>query len=586
MNTLLSAQSISYRFTSEPLFENISCTLSGQHKIGLIGHNGCGKSTLLRLLDNSLAPDQGSISVAANCIISRVEQALPDDLQTLDALHAVLSTQPVEQHDEFRWQAEMLLTQMDFGPKLWDLPTHSLSGGQQTRLLLARALMRAPNLLLLDEPSNHLDLPTMLWLEEFLQSWSGAFVLVSHDQRLLDRATEQTWIMRDRRLHHFDLPCSAARQALMERDLNEAQQHASEQKEIDRLQTSAKRLATWGKVYDNENLARKAKTMEKRVSILEEAQTELTEGAPWQLSLQGQSMPADRLLALQELLVQPAADADVLFNSGVQQIRSGQRVALIGANGCGKSSLLRMLWQQYQHATQATGPAAIVLHPECRLGYYDQSLQQLADGDTLEQALRPYASLQPEAVQIDRRITLALINAGFAYRRHQQRVGELSGGERARLLFVALSLANYHVLLMDEPTNHLDLEGKEQLADALLNYPGAVILVTHDRALIEQACNRYWLVNDGRMQRWHDLPSLYAELVTTPSANDNNQSSIRAETVPALETSEDDLLDRLVTLESKLAADQARKSNHQKPKLQAAWQEEIAQLKRQLAFDE
>src|SRR5690606_23638727 len=135
------------------------------------------------------------------------------------------------------------------------------SGGQQMRLLLARAIIHQPDLLLLDEPSNHLDLPSLIWLEGFLSRWKGAFVLVSHDQMLLDRVTNTTWIMRDRTLHHFALPCSLARAALDEKDQADRLRHQSEQKEIDRIERSAKRLAQWGKVYDNEDLARKAKTM-------------------------------------------------------------------------------------------------------------------------------------------------------------------------------------------------------------------------------------------------------------------------------------------------------------------------------------
>ncbi len=155
---------------------------------------------------------------------------------------------------------------MGFAEAAWSLTAGSLSGGQHTRLLLARALIISPDLLLLDEPGNHLDLPTMLWLEQFLARWNGSFILVSHDSALLDSVTNRTWILRDGQLQAFDLPCTQARAALAARDESDALRHKAEQKEIDRVTASAKRLATWGQVYDNEDLARKAKQMEKQVA--------------------------------------------------------------------------------------------------------------------------------------------------------------------------------------------------------------------------------------------------------------------------------------------------------------------------------
>ncbi|XOT94690.1 ABC transporter ATP-binding protein, partial [Alcaligenes pakistanensis] len=169
-------------------------------------------------------------------------------------------------------------------------------GGQYTRLLLARALITQPDLLLLDEPSNHLDLPSLLWLEGFLSSWRGTFVLVSHDQRLLDRVTNSTIILRDHTLSFFSLPCSAAREALRHRDEADLRRQQGEQKEIDRIEQSAKRLAIWGQVYDNETFSRKAQSMEKRLSKLRDSQTDLTQGTPWTLQLHGLEMKADRLL--------------------------------------------------------------------------------------------------------------------------------------------------------------------------------------------------------------------------------------------------------------------------------------------------
>ena len=585
MSTLLSAQSVSYDLTSGSLFEGISFTLRKGDRIGLIGHNGCGKSTLLKLLSGDLKALSGSITQSNQCLMERVEQHLPETLEHLSMFDAVAARLPESLRIAEGWRVELLLAEMGFDEKDWQLTAGTLSGGQHTRLLLARALIKQPDLLLLDEPSNHLDLPTLLWLENFLKQWNGSFVLVSHDQRLLDNVTNCTWIMRDKALQFFQLPCSQARQALVDKDDADKFRHQSEQKEIDRVEKSTKRLAMWGQVYDNESFSRKARSMGKRLDRLKDEQTELTAGTPWQLILKGEALSANKLLELNNLAVRPALDAPDLFHLLEKQMKSGDRVAIVGRNGCGKSSLLRMLWNHFQDFCEHSAENnEIKFHPRCRLGYYDQSLQQLRDSDTLLEALRHFAPLPDEQRK------MALISAGFPYLRHTQTVSQLSGGERSRLLFIGLTLANYHLLFLDEPTNHLDLEGKEELAETLSQFAGGFMLVSHDRDLIEKSCNRFWFVDDGRLEEWFDLEQLYVAMgaeqkapLLTEAAKD---ISDQAKPLVSPEVSDDDVLfERLIDLEARLEADLKRKSKHQKPKLQQQWQQEISQISIQLGLE-
>ncbi|WP_061872654.1 ABC-F family ATP-binding cassette domain-containing protein [Serratia marcescens] len=568
MSTLLSAQSVGYDNAFGVLLSEISFSLKKGDRIGLIGDNGCGKSTLLQLLSGALLIHSGTVTLSHQCLMARIEQHLPPELHASTLLDAVLAQLPAGQHLSERWRCEALLAELGFEPVSWTLTAGTLSGGQHTRLLLARALIRQPDLLLLDEPSNHLDLPTLLWLEQFLRSWSGSFVLVSHDRYLLDQVTNCTWILRDKTLQFFRLPCSAARVALAEQDAADEHRRQAEQKEIDRVEKSAKRLAIWGKVYDNEDLARKAKQMEKRVDRLKEEQTTLTAGSPWRLRLQGEALDADRLLALQQWAVRPAPDAPVMFSLEHLRVKSGDRIAIIGRNGCGKSSLLRLLWQAYQHPAER--PA--IFHPRVRIGYYDQSLQQLRDEDTLSEALAQFAPLTEEQRK------MALIGAGFPYLRHHQQIRSLSGGERSRLLFVGLTLAN-HSLLLDEPTNHLDMAGKEELAETLRQFAGAVILVTHDRMLIEQSCNRFWLIDQQKLEEWHDLAPVYQRLAgEAPALPTADKANAGGPTPDERLEGEEALLTALFALESKLEDDLARKPKHQKPALQARWRREIADI--------
>lgn len=336
------------------------------------------------------------------------------------------------------------------------------------------------------------------------------------------------------------------------------------------MTASAKRLATWGRVYDNEDLSRKAKQMEKQVQRLKEVQTEVTSGSQWTLTLQGDALRADRLLEMTNLSVVPAPGADTLFSIAGIRLKSGDRVAIVGRNGCGKSSLLRLIWQQFQSQLAST---SLVLHPRVTLGYYDQTLHQLADNDSLFDALEAFAP-QPEIRK------MALISAGFPWIRHTQRVSTLSGGERSRLLFVGLTLARYSLLMLDEPTNHLDMEGKEALAETLQSYNGGVLLVSHDRQLISQSCNRFWLIDNGELSEWHDLEAVNARIRETSAEITVPKTVVEAKVEISCDS--DGLLEQLLDLEQRLADDLARKPKHQKLLLQTQWRKEIERLNSQL----
>ncbi|AYY80604.1 ABC-F family ATP-binding cassette domain-containing protein [Proteus vulgaris] len=574
MSTLLSTQNLSFHNNLGLLLNDISLALIKGEKIGLIGHNGCGKSTLLKLLSHQLTPTEGVISIANHIVMAYIEQHLPQALQSMTLMDAILHKLPEEYRLSEGWRAELLFSEMGFTFNEKDLRVSQLSGGQHTRLLLARALIIKPDLLLLDEPSNHLDLPTILWLEAFLQQWRGSFILVSHDNTLLDNVTNCTWIIRDKSLSIFRLPCSQARVAQEEQDISAQHRHDAQQKEIDRITQSAKQLAIWGHVYDNENLSRKAKQMEKHIVRLKDEQAGITAGNQWVLQFSGTLLRADKLCELNQLSVIPAENAPALYTVENQRIKSGDRVAIIGANGSGKSSLLKMIWSHSSVKTHKQ--SEIRLHPRVELGYYDQNIAQLIDNDTLSDALKPFASLTDEQRK------MALINAGFVYARHRQKVSTLSGGERARLLFVGLSLAKYSFLMLDEPTNHIDMEGKKALAEQISQFPGGVLLVSHDRELIENSCNRFWYIHHGVLTEHHDIEAIYqfisAEEISKVQSADNLQN---ISSTP-LASHDDEKLLKLIELEEKLNADLARKTNHQKPALQTQWKLEISQLKQAL----
>ena len=576
MTTLISTQALQLDTHDGFLFNELAFTLRQGDRIGLIGHNGCGKSTLLGLLSGMREATSGTIHVARACRLQHVEQHLPAELASLSLYDALLA--PVLEQPELHWRVDSLLAELGFDVETAQVPVHSLFGGQHTRLLLGRALLQEPNVLLLDEPSNHLDLPSLLWLEQFLLTWRGAFILVSHDQRLLDNVATRSWILRDSRLYDFDLPCGPALAALAEADIAAAARHAAEQKEIDRLAVSSTRLALWGKIYDNVGMARKAKSMQRRIDKLQDEQSFVSDGAPWRLTLRGKALAADQLLALDALEVRAVPASPLLFHVGQLWLKPGDRVALLGANGSGKSSLLRLCWQAIQAQEERSD---LRYHHAANIGYYDQSLRQLSDTADLSDALYPFA-VQNEAARSQVARKQALISAGFPYARHGQTVATLSGGERARLLFLGLSLASYHLLLLDEPSNHLDMQGKAELGQALRGFEGGCLLVSHDRDLIETACNRFWVVADGQLEEWLDAASAYARL----SAEDGPAltPAPRVEQASAVLGDVDVQLERLCELEQLLAEDLARKPRHQKPASQQAWLAELERLNQVLGI--
>lgn len=576
MTTLISALSVQLESGHGPLFHDLSFTVKPGDRIGLLGHNGCGKSSLLGVLAGSREPSAGSVQYAGQCRLQHVEQHLPSRLANLTAREALLEA--IDKQPEQHWRVDSLLNELAL-PEAADTPVASLSGGQHTRLLLGRAVLQEPNLLLLDEPSNHLDLPSLLWLEDFLGRWQGGFILVSHDPRLLDTVNDKSWILRDRQLYSFDLPCSQALIALAEADAAAQSRHAGEQKEIDRLTASSKRVAIWGREHDNEKLLRQARNIQRRADKLKDDQTFVSRGSPWCLTLQGRPLAADSLQAFEGLQVRAQSDQPVLFELDALWLRPGDKVALLGSNGAGKSSLLRQCWSDVQAGETRAGWR---YHPAARIAYYDQSLRQLADEATLADALYKFAPVG------DRERRQALISAGFAYSRHGQKVATLSGGERARLLFLALSMASYHLLWLDEPTNHLDLDGKRELAAALAAFAGGFLLVSHDRELIESSCNRFWVISNGWVQEWPDAASAYQRLFAT---GDKVRSVAAPAALPDLVAQSAFASDeaevqwqRWCQLEAWLEMDRARKPKHQKSHLQQEWQQEMRRLEESLGL--
>ncbi len=564
MPPLLQCHRLTHSVGTKNLFRDIDLTINTGDRIGFVGHNGSGKSTLLSLLNGTQEADSGDIARNGELHLETVEQFIDPRITPLTLLEALTDKLPIEERITSQYLAEQLLQQLGFSEQEYGYRVNDLSGGQQNRLMFARAMINEPNLILFDEPTNHLDLHTLLVFEDRLQAMNSAFLIISHDRAFLDTVTTRTVILRDEQLYNFDLPYSGAKLALEANDAAAAAAREQEERQIKRLEQSAKRLATWGKVYDNEDLAKKAKTMEKRIDRLKDERTFVSRGSGLNLTLDVGGAQANRMLHIERHDVK-APDGKPLFHIEDCMIRPGERVALLGYNGAGKTTLINLLMNQYRD--QPIGDT-IRFNPQVDIGYYDQELALLDDQLSMMETLRERCGGPDSALKA------ALIKAGFPYKDLDKRVAVLSGGERARLMFLIIKLKQPNFLILDEPTNHIDIQGKEELEAQILESNATVLITSHDRHFVDTIAERYLLISQGELREINQPEVFYAAGVQ-PSVGRTEEQEAQLDALPE---SDDAVLARIVELESLLEADLARKPKFQKPGLQATWREEIEAL--------
>jgi len=515
---LVGVQDVHKWYGGQTVLDGVHLELTPGDRAALIGRNGSGKSTLLRLIQRVEAPDAGSVFVRAGVQVGMLEQDpdFPPDA-TIDAVAdaafteldaAQLELETLERaglddpdryarweplHEAFerrggyarRARRDAVLHALGFAGR-GAQRVAGLSGGETTRLALARLLMAQPDVALLDEPTNHLDLAMRAWLEGFLGRYPGAVVVVSHDRAFLDGACTRTVEVRRGALRQADVPPSRYREAERERELLEAKTRENQRKEHERLSAAAAQMKQWA--GQNAKLHRRAKAMEGRVERF--AQTMLDGPAPLDRTTRF-AFPAAESgeVVLDARHLRAAFGERVLFDGVDLGLRRGERVVLVGPNGAGKTTLLRILTGE-RPSDDPRG--AVRWGARVRVGYYDQAL----------------ARFDPEATLLETLLRLVGERAAhdllgrfmFPFEAQYKRVADLSGGERARLALLDLTMLEANVLVLDEPTNHLDLEMIEALEDALDAYQGTLVVVSHDRRLLTRLAQRVWEVDDGRFE--------------------------------------------------------------------------------------
>jgi ATP-binding cassette subfamily F protein 3 len=515
-------KNVSLRRGTKVLLGDASINLNPGEKIGLIGRNGAGKSSLFALLDGSLHEDRGEFSMPPHWRMAQVAQHMPETdqsaaqfvldgdtrlaelsamLQQAEAggdgmriaqLHADL--QDAGQHDALP-RAEALILGLGFTPEQLHRPVNSFSGGWRMRLQLARALMCPSDLLLLDEPTNHLDLDALVWLESWLQRYAGTLLVISHDREFLDAVTRVTLHIENAQLTRYGGNYSAF-ETLRAQQL-ELQQaaYSKQQDKIAHLQKFIDRFKA---------KATKAKQAQSRVKALERMEkiAPVLASADFTFEFREPDNLPNPMLAITDAAFGYRGDDghETAILSGVNRsVLAGQRIGILGANGQGKSTLVKTVAR-----TMAPLAGRLTEGKGLRIGYFaQQELDVLrAPDNPLEHMVRlaREQGLANSEAGREQELRNFLGSFNFSGDMVQQRVGTMSGGEKARLVLAMIVWQKPNLLLLDEPTNHLDLATREALAMALNEFEGTVMLVSHDRALLRSVCDEFWLVGRGRIE--------------------------------------------------------------------------------------
>ncbi len=532
---IINIHHLSVNYTGRPIFTGITWQIGNRDKIGLVGPNGAGKSSMLKVLAGEISPDSGEIIFTGDIRIGYLKQdvtlepgitlyeaamnpppdianvearlnaienqlGLPEVYNDTETLEAVLAEQDAALREYEKVGAARhanhvreLLAALGFTREQFDLPTETLSGGQKKMIALLRLAVANPDVLLLDEPDNHLDLEAKQHLEGFIRTYSGAIIIVSHDRYLLDETISQIVEMENGKLHIY--PGNYSQYAHQkERDrIQQEQMYAVQQKQLNKIEEQIKRFEMLAKVFEDERSARQARSRRKMLERMEENGEIIDKAYAQRVMNLAIAGGRGSTKALEFKGVSMAFDDDPIFLDLDLLVRHGERVGLIGPNGAGKSVLFRLILGKLQPLE-----GEIKIGPSSQIGYYAQ------EHETLAQWLKrtPIDLVRDVRPMAEGAAVTQLLKFAFTYDQTRQPIGTLSGGERSRLQLLRLMLGNPNLLLLDEPTNNLDIASTEVLEEALNDFEGAIFTISHDRYFLDRIVDRVVELNDGILNRY------------------------------------------------------------------------------------
>ena len=547
---ILQANKIERSFAGDVLFDNINLQVDERDRIALVGKNGAGKSTLLKILVGEEEPTSGEINKKKDISLSylaqdsrfesentiydemlhvfddlrRTEQQLRqmelemgeksgEDLDKLMSDYDRLS-ENFRQAGGFTYEADIraILNGFKFDESMWQMKIAELSGGQNTRLALAKMLLEKPNLLVLDEPTNHLDIETIAWLENYLVNYSGALIIVSHDRYFLDKVATITLDLTKHSLDRYVGNYSRFVELKEQKLATEAKNYEKQQKEIAALED-----------FVNRNLVRasttkRAQSRRKQLEKMERLDKPEAGKKSANMTFQSEKTSGNVVLTIENAAI--GYDGEILSEPISLDLRKMNAVAIVGPNGIGKSTFIKSIVDQIPFIKGEKRFGANV-----EVGYYDQTQSKLTPSNTVLDELWNDFKLTPE-VEIRNRLGAFLFSGDDV----KKSVGMLSGGEKARLLLAKLSMENNNFLILDEPTNHLDIDSKEVLENALIDFDGTLLFVSHDRYFINRVATHVLELSENGSTLYLGDYDYYVEkkaeveMIQTEEASTSNQA--------------------------------------------------------------
>lgn len=528
---MLSLNNITYRIAGRTLLDQVSLSVPSGYRIGLVGPNGTGKSTLFKLIANELELDHGEIEIVSGTKVGMVRQDIPnDDTSLLDVVlaadteraalfeEAETATDPdriaeiyqrLNDIDAYEApaRASIILTGLGFDVPEQSRPISDFSGGWKMRVALAAALFRKPDLLLLDEPTNHLDFEAIVWLENYLLQYPHTFIIISHEREILNKTVTHI-------VHLDQLQLTLYKGSYDEFETRRAQKLLSHQALFEKQQAHKKKVMDFVSRFGAKaSKAKQAQSRLKAVEKMDMVDALIAERATAFKFPQPEEIGSP-IITLDNVDIGYASGQAVLKNVTLS-VGMNDRIALLGANGNGKSTLVKLLSNTLKELK-----GVVNRHGKLRVGYFAQD-----QSDELDLSSTPFEVLRLYIEDVaEHKLRAMLGKFGFNKDKSDTKIAELSGGEKARLLFCLMSYNAPHIMLLDEPTNHLDIDARAALIQALNAYEGCIILVSHDPHLVEAVADQLLLVKDGGVTIYNDDLEAYRQLVIDQRRKERSDS--------------------------------------------------------------